>query len=449
MSFYGRQVTAIALRHNNGQVTVVGKASTVLSLEPLTNSEELVAQELRSFLDQNELRETKCLVCLPSNLVLSTSIEIPELSEDDRQSYLDLQAETEFPFAADEISLSTLSYQAPDQSHHATLAALPNTQVGRIERILIAAKLRPVSFTLGIGASGRAAAPEASAPCLALDVYSDHVDLTIPCGPGYAAIRSLEEVYESEGENRILDHELLQREIKITLGQLSPSIRQHLKQTAIGYDEGVSGSIAETLKSQLQQMGLTATSSPPDQSPLQRAGETYLLKQRSALEFLPPKENQLQAFAKKVSSRSNAWVGGTVGTIVLLTFVIYYFQGYRLNSLETEWAGMADKVTELEALQGKIRQFRPWFTRSAESLEIAKQLSEAFPREGSIWVKSVQIKENNRIFCSGSARNNQELLTVMDELRGMEHITEVTLQQVRGEAPVQFAFNFEWKSGGQ
>ena len=138
-----------------------------------------------------------------------------------------------------------------------------------------------------------------------------------------------------------------------------------------------------------------------------------------------------------------------MGTIVILTALIFYIQGYRLQSLEKHWAGMADKVDELESMQGKIRQFRPWFDRSVQSLEITKQLSNAFPREGSIWVKSVQIKENNEVFCSGSARSNQDLLSVMDALREMEDISDVKLQQVRGEAPVQFAFNFNWKSGGQ
>ena len=39
--------------------------------------------------------------------------------------------------------------------------------------------------------------------------------------------------------------------------------------------------------------------------------------------------------------------------------------------------------------------------------------------------------------------------TAGDALREMEDISDVKLQQVRGEAPVQFAFNFNWKSGGQ
>lgn len=446
LSFYGRRVSAIAMKRINGQVRVVGQARTMLSLDPLTQSEELVAQELRGFLDQHELRETKCLVCLPSNLVLTTSIEIPELSEEDRQSYLDLQAETEFPFAADEISLSSVAFQAPDQSRHATLAALPKTQVGRLERILQQAKLRPISLTLGIQPSPTI---EPSSPHLILNVHPDHVDLAIQCDNGYAAIRSLDEVYETEGADQVLDHDLLQREIKITLGQLSGAVRPHLKHAIVSHDSPPGADAAESLQSTLQGMGLKTTPVPSEHNPLHRAAESFLINQNSNLEFLPPKETQFQALAKKVSSRRNAWVGGSVGAIVALTVIVYSIQGYRLRSLENEWAGMADTVTELEALQGRIRQFRPWFTRSVESLEIAKQLSGAFPREGSLWVKSVQIKENQQVLCSGSARNNQELLTVMDELRGMEHISELMLQQVRGEAPVQFAFQFQWKSGGQ
>ncbi len=407
-----------------------------------------MAQELRSFLDENELRETKCLVCLPSNLVLATSIEIPELSEEDRQSYLELQAETEFPFSADEVNLASIPYQAPDHTHHATLAAVAKSQIHRIERILGHAKLRPLSFTLGLGSGSSTSATPSQEAHLLLNVFSDHVDLAVQCAEGFAAIRSLDEVYESDGDQQVLDHELLRREIKITLGQLSPAIRAQLKQATVSLQENVSGNLSETIKSTLKDLGFTATSSPAEHSTLTQAGTAYIQHQRSLLEFLPPKETQFQAFTKKVSSRSNAWVGGTVGTIAVLTFIAFYYQGYRLRSLESEWSGMADKVEELETLQGKIRQFRPWFTRSAESLAIAKQLSDAFPREGTIWVKSVQIKENARVYCSGSARNNQELLSVMDQLREMEHVSDVTLQQVRGEAPVQFGFNFQWKAGG-
>ena len=421
-------------------------ATTSLSLDPLTNDVELVAQEIRTFLDQNEIRETRCLLCLPSNLALATSIDLPDLSDEDLESYLDLQAESEFPFGVDDLSLTSVSYQSPSASQHATLAATPKNHVVRFESILLKAKLRPVSFTLGmISKRGK---QSTDAPQLVLDLYPDHVDLSVRCDGGFAALRSLDEVFESEKETPSLDNELLRREIKITLGPLTGSLRKQLTQASICVQDSLPKTLSDALENDLAGLGFQTNVVSGKHSALTTTVEAFLTNQASKLEFLPPKQSQFQAFAEKVSSRGNAWAGGSVGTIVVLTAIIFYIQGYRLSSLEAEWDGMADKVTELETLQGKIRQFRPWYSSSAQSLQIAKRLTEAFPREGSIWVKSFEIKENNKIFCSGSARNNQALLNVMEKLRAMDDINDLTLQQVRGESPVQFAFNFEWKPGG-
>ncbi len=45
---------------------------------------------------------------------------------------------------------------------------------------------------------------------------------------------------------------------------------------------------------------------------------------------------------------------------------------------------MADRVTEVEAIQEQVKQFRPWFDTSVPSLTILQILTEAFPEEGSI-----------------------------------------------------------------
>ncbi len=448
LSLHGRQLTAVVAHVEGTNVKTGNLVTTLLSLDPLTNDVELVAQEIRTFLDQHEIRETRCLLCLPSNLALATSIDLPELSDDDRQSYLDLQAESEFPFGVDDLSIASVPYQSPTASQHATLAATPKNHVARFESILLKARLRPLSVTLGMASERGEQSQSDSTPQLVLDLYPDHVDLSVRCDGGFAALRSLDEVFESEKEIPSLDNELLRREIKITLGPLTGSIRKQLTNAIICVQDALPQTLSDALEKDLAGLGFQTKVVTGKHSALTKTVEAFLKHQASALEFLPPKQSQFQAFADKVSSRGNAWAGGSVGTIVVLTAIVFYIQGYRLSSLEAEWDGMADKVTELETLQNKIRQFRPWYSRSAQSLQIAKKLSEAFPREGSIWVKSFEIKENNKIFCSGSANNNQALLDVMDQLRAMEDINDVTLQQVRGESPVQFAFNFEWKPGG-
>ncbi len=446
LSLYGRQLTAVVSKVDGGRIRSDAPRSTTLSLDPLTNNTELVAQEIRAFLDQEEIRESKCLLCLPSNLALATSLDLPELSNEDKQSYLELQAESEFPFGAEDLSMASKVYASPSGTQHATLAATPKSHVNRFEDILLKAKLRPLSFTLSM-VSDRKSSENTQAQ-LMLDIYRDHVDVSVRCGGGFAALRSLDEVFESEKEVPALDNDLLRREIKITLGPLSNGLRQQLKSAELHVQDWLPSELVKIIEQDLTQLGFNPQTVSGNFNALVATTEAYLGGNASAIEFLPPKQTQFQAFAEKVSSRSNAWIGGSAGTIVVLTAIVFYIQGYRLGSLESEWGGMEEKVTELETLQGKIRQFRPWFDRSVQSLQIMKQLTEAFPREGSIWVRSFEIKENSKVFCSGSARSNQDLLSVMDELREMDNVTGVTLQQVRGDSPVQFAFNFEWKLGG-
>ena len=446
LSLHGQRLTAVTSKIEGGRIQSDAPRTTTLSLNPLTNNTELVAQEIRAFLDQHEIRETRCLFCLPSNLALATSIDLPDLSLEDRQSYLDLQAESEFPFGVEDLSLTSLVYESSAGVQHATLAATPRNHVNRFEDILLKAKLRPMSFTLSM-VSHREGHVQ-NQPQLVLDLYRDHVDISVRCAGGFAALRSLDEVFESEKETPALDNELLGREIKITLGPLHVGLRKLLTQAELHVQDKVPDELANIIKQDLAKLGFQTNITAEEHNALIATTEAFLKLQASTLEFLPAKQTQWQALAEKVSSRSNAWIGGSVGTIVVLTAIVYYVQSYRLNSLESEWGGMEEKVTELEALQGKIRQFRPWFDNSAQSLQIAKRLTEAFPREGSIWVKSFEIKENNKVFCSGAAQSNQDLLGVMDQLRAMENINDVTLQQVRGESPVQFAFNFEWKLGG-
>jgi Tfp pilus assembly protein PilN len=74
-------------------------------------------------------------------------------------------------------------------------------------------------------------------------------------------------------------------------------------------------------------------------------------------------------------------------------------------------------VDKAEALQRKVRNFSPWFQATPECLAIAVTIARAFPEEGSVWVKSVEIKDLSKITCSGSARSNQDVLTLVAALQ--------------------------------
>ena len=126
---------------------------------------------------------------------------------------------------------------------------------------------------------------------------------------------------------------------------------------------------------------------------------------------------------------------------------LFIYQHVRLSALESEWDAIADQVVDIETLQNNVKKFRPWFENSVDSLSILKTLTECFPEEGSVWTKSIEIQDPNRVSCSGTARSNSAWRETIERLRESQQALDIDVQQVLGDAPLQFAFNFRWVEG--
>jgi hypothetical protein len=137
-------------------------------------------------------------------------------------------------------------------------------------------------------------------------------------------------------------------------------------------------------------------------------------------------------------------VCGAVG-LVLLAFLIQQIVLWRYQS---RWEAMKTKVTALEVTQGKIKQFRPWFDESARSLSILKQVTQAFPEDGMVTAKTVEIHEANQVTCTGTAKDNASLLRTLDKLRQAGNVADLKVNRIQGKSPLQFTFDFRWVEGG-
>jgi hypothetical protein len=83
-------------------------------------------------------------------------------------------------------------------------------------------------------------------------------------------------------------------------------------------------------------------------------------------------------------------------------------------------------------------------------LAILRALTQAFPEDGSVTAKTVEIRELNAVTCTGTARDRQTLLKTIEKVRKMQQFREVALGPTRGQPPtVQFTFNFQWNEGGR
>lgn len=458
----GDRLEGTLLRRTNGHLEIRKAFSVTLSLDPLTNDPQLVGRELRGHLDSQGIGERRCAVSLPLGWALTLSVELPNLPEADLESCLQLEAERGFPYPPDGLCLAVSRLRTPGGAGWATLVAVPREHVRRLEAALAAAQLRPVSFSLGITAVCRPADPRADG-VLALVPGPRDIQVQATVGGGIAALRTLEGAFETAGGVSELQADLVLRELRITLGQLSPEIRGALRRIEV-YGAGEPAErLVDALRPRAPGWDLALEhlrTHPPESFRMSVAPSApvsgalglavrHLGGEEAALEFLPPRVTVWKRFLDRYSTRKLAWTCATAGTAALLVAGGFLIQQARLWNAERRWQTMSAKVLELEGIQKQIRAYRPWFDESCRSLQVLKRLTEAFPEDGSVSAKSVEMRGASMVICSGTARDRQALFGALERLGGTEEVADLKLEQMRERerAPMEFTFNFQWNGG--
>lgn len=431
----GSRLDGALLRRTNGSVQLLKSFSVTLSLDPLTADPELVAQEIRNHLDAAGIREHHCAVCVPLKWALTVHSELPDLPEADVASFLAIEAERGFP-----CDIATLRLATSRSGKRAAQIGLPANQLATLENILRRAKLKPVSFSLGISALQ---APDASDGVLALAIGETHLDLQITDGGGVVALRTLEGTLD--------DADLIARELRITLGQLPSDVRAAVRRVRIFGAPEHFRNIADALTQRLAPLGLTVEQVPTDASasPAFRLAARQLMRDTTAFEFLPPQVTVWEELATRYSSGRWRVIGATAAALVVLVGGPFLVQQIQLMTLQSRWDGMSAKVAQLETVQQQIRQYRPWFDDSFRSLGILRQLSQSFPEDGSVTAKGIEIRDSRTVTCSGVARDNAALLRMLGQLRTASAVTDLKVSQIRGKKAMQFVFDFHWQEGGK
>lgn len=457
----GSRLDGVVLRRTNGSLHLQQSFSAALTLDPLTAAPELVGREIRNQLDAAGVRERHCVLGLPLKWVLTAHTELPPLPEADAASLLQMEAERGFPTDVATLQLGRSFCPLAGDKKHVLLAGVPSAHVTTLEQVLTAAKLKPVSFALGLAALQPPAA-EASSGVLALAIGESTVSLQITCGGGVAALRALEGAIENHNGRPALLPDLVARESRITLGQLPAGLRDSVRRIRIFGPRDLAQQLADEMELRFEPMGLSvevvAGYKPdeygvhlPPEAPLSVAfslAARLLTAQAPVFDFLPPKPTLLEQLATKYSSgrlRTGGAVAAGVLAIVGGAFLVQQIQLWHYGS---QWEGMKAEVKDLQAVQDNIHQFQSWYDQSFNDLAILRQLTLAFPENGVVTAKSIAIQEGNLVTCSGNARDNASLLTMQSKLSGMDGVSGFKWGIIQGKSPKQFTFNFQYGTGG-
>ncbi|MGH7978666.1 MAG: hypothetical protein ACREE6_04780 [Limisphaerales bacterium] len=457
----GGRLEGVVLRRNNGSISVQQAFSAALSLDPLTAAPELVGREIRNHLEAAGVRERHCVLGLPLKWVLTARTEIPPLPDADAASLLQLEAERGFHSDITTLQMAESRCSLAGGKKHITFVAVAKSQTEPLIAVLTAAKLKPVSFSLGLTALQ---SPMLENGVIALAIGETGVGLEITCNGGVAALRDFEGTAQTEGSRRILQAGVVAREARITLGQLPAELRAAVRRIRIFGPRELARQLADEMELVFEPMGLGVEivasyqanefgvelpANAPVSAALSLAARS-LTQLKPVFEFLPPRPTMVEQFVARYSTGKFRTVGLAAAAIVAIAAGFFLFQQIELAHLRSQWNAMSAKVADLSALQDNIRRYQPWNDSSFPALTILRELTLAFPEDGEVTAKSIEIHNGNQVSCSGIASDIGALLRMTGQLRATNGITGVTIEQVRGKSPLQFTFDFQWnENGGQ
>ena len=205
----------------------------------------------------------------------------------------------------------------------------------------------------------------------------------------------------------------------------------------------------------LERMGIQ---SPDCSSPLAAAGlmgeaagaavETARRKLRAEpipFEFLAPEAKRWREAVRRFDVKRRRWLLIAAACVVLLPLALLFVRMEIENHLEAQWSAMSDKVADLYSIQQQIQLYQPWFEPTPQHVELLQSLVSAFPDEGDVWVKSIGVQPGFKVTCTGFARSQPALMSLLARLRARPDITGLSVQQIRGENPIQFSMTYQWE----
>jgi len=182
------------------------------------------------------------------------------------------------------------------------------------------------------------------------------------------------------------------------------------------------------------QTGLQLPADAPVSAALSLAAN-WLAEHESVFDFLPPKVTRWQQMTARYGSSKLRTAGAVAALLLLLVVLAFGFQQVQLLLLGAEWNGMAAKVKNIETVQTQIGRFRPWSDTTMPSLTVLKVLSQSFPAQGTVYAKTVEIRDQSTVTCAGLTQDIPTLLEVIDRLRKNNGVSNVRQPNIRGASP--------------
>jgi hypothetical protein len=431
------RVEATAFEWRDGAAVSTGHLTAELSTDLLGGDAELVGAEIRLLLDNAGLRPRRVVVLLPLAWAMTHATPVEGLTGDDLEAFLALEAERVFPYNPGDLAIGRCRTTTPDGRPVVTLLAVPQSTVDAVELVMRRARLSPTGVVVGAALLGDGAGTR-----LHLLAEDSSLCAIVTHDGAPVMARCLRDPVGADPAPAGMDDAA--RDLRIALRGLAGALGLQAVGTTILADAERARLYTEALAPVLPPVSHEEPADP-GRALAARAAALAMAGNPLPADLLRPRLGRLQRSLQGMMRRGLLLrlVGGAAALLLLAVLVLVYRQ-HRAGSLEAEWAAMEAEVARVSALQDDLRAWRPWFDAGAPSLDLLLGLTEAFPAGGEVHARQLEIRGLQTVVCTGFANSSSEFLRLQERLRKAPGVSNLQVQQLRGESPVQFSIVFQW-----
>lgn len=410
---------AIRVADTAGRVTEVTLDAEAIA-DPVTTG-----QALRRALDDARLAEQAVVIGVPARWLAVRSRAMPPADGEALAGAVRLAAEREFPGRADRLAIDYTPETTTADARQILLCALPTERLAWVRKLAEAAKLQVEAITPIATAAGRDG--------LMLHLAPGRCELSLAEGGRMVMLRHLNATLNGVAADHG-DHDVeaatraLGAEVRRALVMLEQPVETMHIDDGIGLGAMGISRIGGQLDVDVEPVTATDGAAPRFGPALRLAA---IAGESLDIDFA---HARTQRAPRRRLTRPMRY--GLLAAVVALVIVGWYV--VEVVTLRTSIARDAawqkvhsTELTRASNLRDDLRTARGWVDERPGHLERLRQITLAFPERGDAVATNVTLNENGQGVVTGRARNERDVLELLDRIQASDGLAGAKLVYVR------------------
>jgi len=454
-------VVATELSVRAGRTEMRGAAEFPWEKEFTADNARELGQSLRRFLREKGFTAKRAAVGLAAKWVLAKEVEAPPATSEALAGILGIQAERVFSMNPGDLVFDYCGKTSPSQKSQVLLLAARRQVVDQIRELAAAAGLQIESITVSAFACGSSSTENRMGSRYGLYARPTYCEFWGQLDGSPRFIKHIPMVLngDASGSADLLSG-TIRRLLLLSSQQDQSSSRQVTAYDACGLAPEVFDRLNERLAPHVQvrngRLGMlpdgAAGSGDPKESRAVAAAavaRTAVAAQRPTIDFLNPRIGR----KKKADPRRAAVWGAAVAGVCLIALAVWLF-GWRADASDIatykeQLAALEEDLAAAQAVVDRLSYADSWGSTDPRFLSCLRELTQAFPEEGDVWVTSLAVTEAGAGLIVGRATNDQSVYEVCDKIKSNPAFADAQLIHTRdagrNSREREFAINFTYK----